>query len=553
MTVTEDAPAAAPAVAQPTATAPAASGLAAVLGSGDHKVIGRIWVTASMLHLVIAGAAALYVAVLRIDPEGLDRDFFVQAVTLRSIGGTFLFVLPLTIGVATLVVPLQVGAPTIAFPRAAVAAAWTYLLGGGLVIGAYAIDGGAFGDDTDGVRLFVVALLLVLLAMAVAWICIGTTVLALRPRGMSLRRVPLFAWSLLVAAGAWLILLPVLAGLLLVAYVDLRYGGSTGFLPGGGGASLYSRVAWVFGQPAVYAFAIPVLGFVGSVVPVFARIRHQQHRVALFLIGAFGVLATGAWAVPGFSAEPTPWLYEVPWVAVSLAAPLPVLGLLGLWALTVRSGRPQLASPLLFGAAAALMLLVGLVAGAIQAIEPIETLVDGGGSPLYGTSFTTSVTSYVVLAAAIAALGGVVYWAPKILGRQVAEAGARLVAGVLLLGTVLWSFPDLVSGLFGQPGFPGSIPPDNADLIKALNTASAAGGALLALGFGAIVLLVLGALRSEERAGDDPWSGHTLEWATSSPPPIGNFASLPEITSEAPLYDAHRPDAAAATDTEGTS
>jgi heme/copper-type cytochrome/quinol oxidase subunit 1 len=542
MTVTEDAPTAAPATAQPTAPTPAATGLSAVLGTGDHKVIGRIWLTASLVHLVVAGAAALFVAVLRIDPADLDNDFFHQAVSLRSIGGAFLFLLPLTIGVATLIVPLQVGAPTIAFPRAAAAAAWTYVVGGGLVLGAYAIDGGPFGGDTDGVRLFTVAFLLVLLALAVAWICIGTTVLALRPMGMSLRRVPLFAWSNLVAATVWLLTLPVLAGLVLVAYIDLRYGDpGSGFIGGGGASTLYSRISWVFGQPAVYAFGIPVLGFAGSVVPVISRTRHHQHRVALFLVGAYGAFSIGSWAVPAFGPDTTPWSYEAPWVAVSFVVLLPVLGLLGLWAVTARRGQPRLASPLLFGVAAALMLLTGLAAGALQAIEPIETFVDGEGTELYGTSVTSSVASYIVLAAAIAAIGGLVYWAPKILGRLIAEGAARLVALLLLLGTILWALPDLVAGLLGQPGMPGTAPPDNADTIKALDTVSAIGGGVLALGSAAFVLLVLAALRSRDLPGDDPWSGHTLEWATSSPPPPGNFPTLPEITSEAPLYDARRP------------
>jgi heme/copper-type cytochrome/quinol oxidase subunit 1 len=546
MTVTEDAPAAAPAVSQPTATTPAATGLASILGTGDHKVVGRVWLATSLIHLVIAGAAALYVAVLRIDPSDLDSDFFAQAVTLRSIGGAFLFLLPLTIGVATIVVPLQVGASTIAFPRAAAAAAWTYLLGGALMIGAYSIDGGPYGGDTDGVRLFTVAFVLVLLAQAVAWICLGTTVLALRPRGMTLRRAPLYAWSVLVAATVWLVTLPVLAGLVVVAYIDIRYGGPNGFISGGGGITLYSRIAWMFGQPAVYAFAIPVLGYAASVVPVFTGTRHLQHRTAMLLIGAFGVLAIGAWAVPAFSADPTPWLYEAPWVAVSFAILLPVLGIVVLWGLTARNGRPKLASPLLYAGASMLMLLAGLTIGALQAIEPIETQVDGGGGSLYGTSVTTSVASYVVLAAAIAAFGGVVYWAPKILGRLVPEAGAHLVAVLLLVGTILWSLPDLISGFLGQPGEPGIVSPDNADTIKALDTVSAIGGGVLALGCAAFVLILVGALRSKELPGDDPWGGHTLEWATSSPPPPGNFPSLPEITSEAPLYDARRPAEASA-------
>lgn len=543
MTVTEDAPAAVSAPSEPTAPLPAASGLAAILGSGDHKVVGRLWIVAALVHAALAGVAALVVAAEKMDLADIaivSSDWFDQYVAYRSIAAAFLFLLPLTIGVATAIVPLQVGASTIAFPRAATAAAWTYLIGSGLVVGAFAIDGGPGGGDVDGVRLFVVAFLLVLLALVVAWTCIATTVIALRPPGLSLVRTPLFSWSALVAAGVWVVTLPVLAGILVATYVDVRYGGGGGFFAGGEEA-VYDRIAWAFNTPTVYAFAIPALGVIGSVVPVFSSTRHERHRVAQGLIGAFAVLSVGAWAMPGFGQDPYPWLYELPWVAVSLAIVVPVLGLLGLWALTMRRGSLSLASPLLYAAAAGLMLLVGVLAGAVQSIEPIKTLVDGDGTSLYGTTWSTSVASYVVLATAIAMLGGAVYWSPKLIGRTMKEAPARVVALVLLAGTVLWSFPDLVAGLLGQPGGIGQVPTDNVSTIEALNVASSIGGVVLALGLAAFVALVVGATRSDDLPGDDPWSGHTLEWATSSPPPIGNFASLPAITSEAPLYDArHR-------------
>ena len=142
------------------------------------------------------------------------------------------------------------------------------------------------------------------------------------------------------------------------------------------------------------------------------------------------------------------------------------------------------------------------------------------------------------------------YWAPKILGRLVPEAGARLVALLLLVGTVVWAFPDLVSGsCWASPAIPGVVPTDNLDTIEALNTVSAIGGVVLALGGARRSSACCSAAPSEATRdpGDDPWSGHTLEWATSSPPPAGNFASLPVITSEAPLYDArHQPEEATA-------
>jgi heme/copper-type cytochrome/quinol oxidase subunit 1 len=541
MTVTEDAPAAVSAPSEPTAPTPAASGLAAVLGSGDHKVVGRLWILAALAHVVLAGGAAVLVAAERIDLSRFDvigSDWVGQYIAYRSVAGAFLVLLPLTIGVATAIVPLQVGAATIAFPRAATAAAWTYVLGGLLIVGAFAIDGGPFGGDVDGVRLFIVAFALVLVAEVVAWICIATTVIALRVPGLSLARTPLFAWSTLVAATVWVITLPVLGGLMIITYVDVRYGGGGGFFAGGE-TTIYSRIAWVFGTPAIYGFAIPVLGFIASVVPVFARTRHLQHRTAQGLIGAFGALSVGVWAIPGFRADALPWLYDLPWVAVSLTIVVPLLGLLGLSAGTAKRGQVSLGSPLLFAGAAAAMLLVGVLAGAVQAIKPIKTLVDGGGTSLYGTAWSTSVASYVILAAVIALLGAIVYWSPKIIGRSFAEAPARIVALLLLAGTVLWSFPDLITGLLGQSAGAGVEPADNVSTIEALNVVSTVGGAVLALALAGFVALTLRAFRSDDLPGDDPWGGHTLEWATSSPPPFGNFASLPEITSEAPVYDAH--------------
>jgi len=538
MTVTEDAPAAALASSEPIAP-PAPAGLAAVLGSGDHKVVGRLWIVAALAHLLLVGVASLYVAAQRIDLDGLadPGGWFAQIVTYRAIGGAFLVLLPLTIGLATVIVPLQVGASTLAFPRAAAAAAWGYLIAGGLVIGSYTIDGGPFGSDRDGVLLFVVALALVLVAEVIAWICLMTTVVTLRAPGMSLARTPLFSWSALVAGGVWVLSLPVLAAMLLITYVFVRYGGADS-------SDIYSRISWAFAQPTVYAFGIPVLGFVATVVPVFSATRHHLNRHARNAIAAFGAFSIGAWALPGFVGSSTPWLYELPWVAMSFLIVLPILVLMGLWAATIRKGQVTLASPLLFGAAATLMLLVGALAGAVQAIKPIKTLVDGEGTSLFGTSWTTAVASYLFLALAIAMFGGITFWAPKLIGRCLQEGAARGLALLLLAGTVLWSFPDLVSGLLGQGAEPGPVL-GNKTTIQALNAASLVGGVLLALAAVGFIGLVVQALRSSELPGDDPWSGHTLEWATSSPPPAGNFTSLPAVASEAPLYDARHQEASA--------
>jgi heme/copper-type cytochrome/quinol oxidase subunit 1 len=535
MTVTADAPAAAPA-SEPTAPARVPTGLAALLGTGDHKVVGRLWLGMSLIHLGFVGVASALVSAERIDSSKFDvlgHHWAVQGDTFQFISLAFLFLLPFTIAVATVVVPLQVGAATIAFPRAAAAAAWAFLIGGGLLIASYGIDGGPDGTHTRGTLLFVVAFGLVLVAQLVAWICIATTVIALRPLGMRLTRVPLFAWSCLVAAAVWSITLPVLGGMAVISYLDTRYGG---FLHLGSG-SIYGRIAWVFGVPAVYALAIPVLGFVSSVIPVFFQTRHQQHRQALGLVGAFGILSVGAWAVPSLDGA-TPWLYHGPWVVICFLALVPLLGLLGLWGLTARRGRLSFASPVLFAAFSLLLLLLGVAAGAVQAVKPLKTIVSGPGSSLHSTSWSTAVMGLVALAGVTAMAGAVVYWAPKVIGRRLADGGAALIALLLFLGTLLSTVPELVAGLLGQPPTATLAPAQHVTTIEHLNLVATIGDGVLILAGVLFILLVVKAAVGRDVEADDPWSGHTMEWATSSPPAPGNFGELPRITSEAPLYDA---------------
>ena len=517
------------------------TGLAALVGSGDPRSIGKLYVGTSLLFLLVAGVTGILVGFEQVDVDKPDNilssDVLAQVVTLHSISGLFLVVLPLLLGLALAVVPLQVGASTVAFPRAAAASYWSFLVGGGLLLAGYAANGGPYGGETDAVALFIAAFVLLLVALSTAAVCVATTVVALRAPGMTLRRTPLFSWSMLVAGTVWLLTLPVLAAVMVLAYVDLEYGSSE--LVGGPGG-LYNRILWVFWQPAVYAFAIPALGIIADVVPVFAQRRLQRHGAAMFLIGAFGALSIGAWTQVGFTtfdpeADIVPWMFELPWIVVSVAIVLPVLGLLGLWSATLAAGKPKLGSPLLFSLGAGAMLLVGAAAGIATAIEDLELAL---------TTWQSAQTYAVLLAALAAGFAGLAFWAPKLYGNLVPENTARLVATLLPIGTFVLVVPYAIAGVLNQPRLldvsEASLEDvDELGTVETLNLVSAIGGAVVVGAAVLGILAVLGARASRrEGPGDDPWNGHTLEWATSSPPPVGNFASLPEITSEAPLYDA---------------
>lgn len=548
MTVTE-APrdAALEAAAAPSPSAPP-TGLAAVVGSGDPRTIGKLFVGTSLLFLIASAVVGSLVGIEQYDTAGTEifgADTTLRMFTLQATGLLFLGVLPLLVGLATAIVPLQVGAATVAFPRASAAAYWVWLVSSGLVLASYAIDGGPFGTEPEAVSLYIAGLMAVLVALAVATVSVVTTVATLRAPGMSLRRTPLFSWSMLVGGSVWLLTLPVLAGVLLVTYLDLRYGEQ--FLGGSGG--VWNRVAWTLWQPTLYVVAVPALGIIADIVPVFARRRHQRHRSAMFLIGLAAALGFGAWAQLGAtidgSESPAVWINELPWQAVGFLAVVPVLGLLGLWAGTLGRGKVRLGTPLILALMGGSLVFAGVAAGAATVIGDLD---------LSGTTWMTGQTTLVLLGTLVVALGGVAFWAPKLYGKLLPDALGRLGGTLVFLGALVAGVAQAVAGTLSQSrlvtGGATTVDSGDLDTVETLNLVSGIGLGVAALGL-VVAALAMAKRRSGDGPGDDPWDGHTLEWATSSPPAVGHFATLPAITSEAPVYDARH--AAAASKTEAAA
>jgi heme/copper-type cytochrome/quinol oxidase subunit 1 len=498
---------------------PAAGGLANVLGSGDHKVIGRLYIGFSLLFLLVTlGAGQLY-AIDKVDGTAgntlLDADTVNQVFTFHSTARVFLFLVPATLGLAMCIVPLQVGASAIAFPRAAAASFWGWLVGSGLFITSYLMNGGPGGGRFDGVALWASSYALVVAALVLGAMSVATTVLALRAPGMSLDRVPFFSWSMLAACTVWVLSLPILFATLVLIYVDHRYG-QRSF--GVNGEIMYSRVLWAVHQPQLYAFAAPALGFLADVVPVAARARQPRRGLVLGAVAAFAALGFGAFVqttvYPDAPLEP---VYK----AMAFLAVLPVIALLGAWVSTFKGGRPQIISPVLFALASLLLLLAAVLVGATSVINRFD---------LAGTLFDQAQAHFTVLGAATAVIGGLWYWGTKVTGRPLSEAAGRTSAVLLLLGTALYALPDALSGAFGDGG-------ETTAGIEWLNSVSAAGLGLFILGVLLALAGLLGALRPSGDQPVDPWGGHTLEWRTASPPPLANFEEAPTVRSAEPLLD----------------
>jgi heme/copper-type cytochrome/quinol oxidase subunit 1 len=334
--------------------------------------------------------------------------------------------------------------------------------------------------------------------------------------------VPMFAWSMLIASSLWLLSLPVLLANLLLIYLDHRLGRPSDF---GVALNQWPQVEWVIQQPQVFVLAIPVLGIVGDIVATLAGVRQSKRGVMLAGIGAFGILAFGAWAQPFFNDEvTTQWLY----VGMGFAILLPMFAVMGGWAMTMRDGTFVFNAPMVGALLAGVPLLLAGVASALYVIEPLD---------LQQSPYTQyGVLSLVVGAVAVAGAAGLAYWGPKIWGRTPSNGVALLAVASAFAGSCLAGLAFVVNGFVAEPD-------EVADAADVLNGAAAAGLALLALG---VLLTIVSLLGRSSAPGDDPWHGQTLEWATSSPPPLGNFGTLAEVTSAEPLLDVREPSGAGA-------
>lgn len=515
-----------------------------VLASNDHKMVGRRFILASLAMLVGVGVVGILAEFERGSLDGFgvlgNEATYIQAFAFVRAGGVLLVAMPLFIGIALATVPLQVGAPAVAFPRLAAASFWSWLVGSGIFIASFIADGGfgpAGGTANDATLLTITSTGMVIAALLAACVCIATTVIALRPTGMTLMRVPMFSWSMLVATSVWLLSLPVLMGNLVLIYADLQGRSPIRF---GDPDTIWSQVEWAFQAPQILAFAIPVLGVAADILPVAAKVRQSQRAVVQTLIGLFGAVSFGAWAQHAFSRGVDPafpdgnliyeealyFLFALAALGVAFAAFGGILDNLR------RGSMPKLSMALVGSVAGLFLLLDAAAVGLVRVLPFLDVLHDDQVL----LSSTGSQYKFLLAAVVASAIGAIGWWSPNIFGGYAVE-GLGLLAGLAVLGFgVLGGLADLITAFLGQADISVSSAVD--DGVETLNVISSVG--MIALTGAGLALLgsALGAFRSTEVLPDDPWDGHTLEWAAPSPPPIGNFIEpINVIESAEPLLD----------------
>jgi len=511
-----------------------AASLADWLTTTDHKKIGRLYVGTSLVLLLAVAGVGTLLGIERIDATKniIDADALPQLFSLYRVVLTFGVVAPFLLGLAIAIVPLQLGARAIAFPRLAVAGFWTWLLGAGLVVGAIAANGGPDGGDAKMVDLFLAAHVLVVIGLLASAISVAASVLTTRAPGMNMRRVPLFAWSALVGSLGLVLMLPVLAGALVLLYLDHR-GGRTTF---GGNSGINGWIGFASTQPQTFVYAVPAFGIAAEVIATASRKRLALRGFALAGIGLVGVAAIAG--VSQVSAplranithrDLGPVLNDV--VPYALFNLLPILGatvVLALGLLALATSRPRITAPLLFGFFGAGLVMVGMLANAVFLV---------GDAHLAGTVFEEGTWIYVCYGSVLAGLGGIAYWGPKLWGRRIGDAKAIPLALLGALGTVLASLPYLVAGFAKQPAASGVF--DYSGPQNVWNVLVTVGHGLMVVTVVGFIGLALAAFSGGDgdHAGDDPWDGQTLEWATASPAPDRNFAEVHTVASPEPLLD----------------
>jgi len=537
------------AAGSPAGTSPLVAAVASWVTTSDHKRIGRLFASLSMLMMLALAGLVAVLGFDRIDrtENFLDIDVLSQLFSLARVGFIFMVMVPMMLGFAISVVPLQLGARSMTFPRSAAFGLWTWLTGCGIIIVSYAQNGGPGGGKSSAVDLFLAGLGLTVLGLVTAAASLATTVLTSRAPGMTLDRVPPFAWSALVFAVAVIVTMPVMLAALVYLYADHRYGGRQSLEAGGfGGNAIYPWIRTALSQPLTFIYALPVLGFVAEVVPVFAR-RRTVLRAGV-LVG-IGVLATaGLTGITQIDHNIRPWSQAddgerfrdiVTYAFFNL---LPILGLLvlmGAVTLTLLTGLKsrsiRLEPPLLFGIGAVILLTHALLTHVLVPIDDLQ---------LAGSVYEEGVFMSVVYSVVLAGLGCVSYWSLKFRGRQLPRIPLMLLALGGLGAGVLATVPYFISGFNNQPGLFGVkraesmvLGWDHNAAPELLNALSGIGHGLMALTVLGFVLLTQRAFASGKFAADDPWDGQTLEWATSSPPPANNFVDLPSVSSPEPLTD----------------
>jgi len=518
-----------------------------ILRTTDHKTIGLMYMTTAFGFFLVGGLLAMLMRAELARPglQFLSNERYNQLFTIHGTIMMLLFATPLFSAYANYLVPLQIGAPDIAFPRLNALGYWLYLVGGLIVVAGFLTPKGAadFGwfayaplnsarySTGTGGDLWAVGLVMTGLSTVLASVNFVTTIITLRAPGMTMFRMPIFTWNILVTSILALLAFPVLTAALLALEAD-RLLGAHVYDASNGGAILWQHLFWFFGHPEVYIVALPFFGIVTEIFPVFSRKPLFGYRGLVAATIGIGALSMAVWAHHMFATGAV----LLPFFSLlSFLIAVPTGVKFFNWIGTMWRGQITLETPMLFALGFLVTFLLGGLTGVTLASPPIDFHVTD-------SYYVVAHLHYVLFGTIVfSAFGGFYFWFPKMTGRFLDERLGKIHFWTLFIGFHLTFLVQHWLGVRGMPRRVADYGP--RDGFTMLNTVSSAGAFLLGSSTLPFLANLWISLRSGQRVlADDPWGfGNSLEWATSCPPPKHNFTRLPRIRSERPAFELHHP------------
>jgi cytochrome c oxidase subunit I+III len=508
-----------------------------------HTSIGKRYIITAFIFFLLGGMLAALMRIQLARPENtfLGPDLYNQIFTMHGTTMMFLFAVPMMEAMGVYLVPLMVGTRNIAFPRLNAYSYWVYLFGGIMLYAAFLMNIGpdvgwfsyvplAGPQYSPGKRVDFWAQMITfteLSGLAVA-VEIVVTAFKLRAPGMSLNRIPLFVWALVVTSFMVIFAMPSV----MLASTNLimdRLVGTQFYNPAeGGDALLWQHLFWFFGHPEVYIIFIPALGMVSSIIATFTRRPIFGYTVMVLALVSTGFIGFGLWVHHMF-ATGLPPLGTSFFSAASVIIAVPSGAQIFCWIATLWGGKLEMKTPLIFVLGFFAIFVLGGLTGVMLGLTALDLQI-------HDTFFVVAHLHYVLIGGAVFPLfGGFYYWFPKFTGRMLSERLGKWNFWLLFVGFNLTFFPMHQLGLKGMPRRVYTYPKEMG--WGTLNFLATIGAVTMVIGVAVFLINVFVSARNGKAAGDNPWGASTLEWAVSSPPPKYNFFHIPVVTGREALWE----------------
>lgn len=521
----------------------------------DHKRLGVMYIATSLFFFAVGGIFAALMRAQLAFPNGkvLPPEVFNRIFTMHGTTMVFLVGMPFFAGLANYLVPLMIGARDMAFPRLNAFGYWMFLFGGILLYFSYiggeglaghgtAPDVGWFaysplterafsrGTSTD---YWILSIIVAGIGSTASAINVIATVISMRCKGMTLARMPLFVWLMLVVSAMVILALPPLTAAQIMLLLD-RYLGAHFFdTQAGGSALLWQHFFWLFGHPEVYILVLPGFACASEIIPVFSRKPIFGRAAMIGATVAIGMVSVSVWAHHMFAVGMSS-TSNIFFVASTMLVGVPTGIKIFNWMATMYGGKLRFDTPMLFCVAFLFQFLIAGLTGIMLAAAPFDW-------QLTDSYFVVAHFHYTLLGGLMFTLfGAIYYWFPKATGKMLSETLGKWHFWLLVIGFHMTFDPLHFAGILGMPRRIYTYAPGRG--WEGLNLVASIGVIFQAAAVACLIWNIIRSLRKGEPAGNDPWDAWTLEWSTSSPPPEYNFAIMPEVRSSRPLWDLKHPE-----------